>query len=319
MRIQIPFSKTPIFSSNPSKIRLTNSVNVLKQFLEAAEGRVLVLTGAGISTDSGIPDYRGPNGTYTTNKTYRPIFYHEFIQHHRFRQRYWARSYFGFPTIAKALPNSAHYALTTLQNQNLISKIITQNVDGLHHNSGSRNILELHGTLHEVKCLQCGYTRKRTDFQSRLAKLNTAWATYSRAFERDGLTPRVNPDGDVEPPKDTSYDLFIYPSCDSCKTGIYKPSVVFFGENIHPRVKQSADEMIEECSALLIVGSSLATYSAFRLVKAAKEMGKPVGIVNLRSTRGDDLADFKIEERCSDLFRRMLNEDEKGDGGHASK
>ncbi|KAG9288044.1 hypothetical protein G9A89_017639 [Geosiphon pyriformis] len=277
-----------------------------EKLLNLFEGRVLVVTGAGVSTDSGIPDYRGPNGTYIINKTYKPIFYHEFAAHHRFRQRYWARSYIGWPQIQKARPNITHYALAQLQSKGYIDEIITQNVDSLHQEAQSQNILELHGTLNKVHCLQCGNLESRTKYQQMLSDLNPIWAEFSRHIEASDIQQRMNPDGDADLPS-TSYETFKYPSCVKCRDGVYKPSVVFFGENIIQNVKQRAAEIVQQSDSMLIIGSSLTTYSAYRLVKLGHDLGKKIGIINLGPTRGDHLAIVKVEEACGTVLPSIVN------------
>lgn len=206
----------------------------------------------------------------------------------------------GWPQIQRAFPNPTHHSLVSLHRSGHIAHIITQNVDGLHQTAGSptQHTTELHGTLHEVHCLTCSHAIPRDDFQATLARMNPDWARWAAELTHTGTRSRTNPDGDVELPASVSYANFAYPSCPSCGTGIIKPSVVFFGENIHQHVKLMSFQAIEQNSAVLVIGSSLTTYSAFRLVKMAKEMGKQVGIVNLGTTRGDEVADFKIDLGC---------------------
>ncbi|RUP44820.1 DHS-like NAD/FAD-binding domain-containing protein [Jimgerdemannia flammicorona] len=288
------------------------AIRAVADLLKDSGGKVVVLTGAGVSTDSGIPDYRGEKGAYAVNANYKPIYFQEFVSIHPFRQRYWARGYLGWSQIQHAHPNATHHSLASLHRAGLISHLITQNVDRLHQAAGSLpdHTTELHGTLHEVHCLSCSHTVSRDEFQATLAQMNPDWAQWAAGLEQSGTRPQTNPDGDVELPASISYAGFAYPSCGSCGTGVMKPSVVFFGENIHPRVKQVSFQAVERSKAVLVVGSSLATYSAFRLVKVAKELGKQVGIVNLGVTRGDSIADFKVDLGCALVFsgvQRMLD------------
>ncbi|CAG8514708.1 1416_t:CDS:2 [Ambispora gerdemannii] len=274
----------------------------LLSLIKYESGRLLLMTGAGVSTDSGIPDYRGPKGTYTVNKNYKPTYYQEFAAHHHIRQRYWARSYFGWPRMQRVKPNSTHFAFAKLQSLGHIQEIITQNVDALHQAAGSHDILELHGTLHQVHCMQCGHINSRIDHQKILSELNPAWAEFLELVEHTKERPRLNPDGDVELPSNVSYETFKYPPCEKCHQGIYKPSLVFFGGNISENVKERSNDMILRNDSVLIVGSTLTTYFAFKLVKLAKELGKNVGIINLGPTKGDDLADYKIEAHCGKVI-----------------
>jgi len=206
--------------------------------------------------------------------------------------------------VRKAHPNPTHYAVTRLQSLGHISEIITQNVDGLHHAAGANDILELHGTLHNVHCMHCNQVESRIDFQKKLNILNPAWTEFSRMVEQSEVHPRSNPDGDVDLPSNASYETFQYPPCQSCQ-GVIKPSVIFFGENLKPKTKQQATEMVERCNSILVMGSSLATYSAYRLVRLAKNLGKTIGILNWGITRGDDYADLKIEVKCGSIMPKV--------------
>ncbi|CAG8488229.1 15599_t:CDS:2 [Cetraspora pellucida] len=256
-------------------------------------GKVLVLTGAGISTDSGIPDYRGPR----------------FTTFHQSRQRYWARSYLGWPLMKKAQPNISHYALSKLQLNNYIQQIITQNVDGLHQEFDSKkNILELHGSLNQIHCLNCGHIKQRSDYQLILSNLNPKWNDFLNNVESGKFSPVVRPDGDMDLPYGTSYDSFNYSSCVQCSIGIYKPSVVFFGENVKDNIRQESIDLVKDCKSILVVGSSLATYSAFRIVKLASDLGKDIAIINLGETRGDNLSFLKIDFPCADLLPEIANQ-----------
>jgi NAD-dependent deacetylase sirtuin 4 len=200
----------------------------LRQFLEAARGKTMVLTGAGISTDSGIPDYRGPNGVYNRNKDFRPIQFQEFIGAHTYRQRYWARSFLGWPKILNTKPNGSHHALTELQRTGVVSGIVTQNVDRLHTKSGSHSVVEMHGSLHEVECQGCDHVTSRQSYQEALQEMNPKVAQWSmehpdKAAGDVASSDKVNPDGDID--ISWNYDDFVYPACSKCG-GVMKPRYV---------------------------------------------------------------------------------------------
>src|SRR3954463_2957226 len=248
-------------------------------------GRVVVLTGAGLSTDSGIPDYRGPG-----SPSRQPMTYQEFLSGPRARQRYWARSHLGWSRMRGAAPNSGHAALAMLDPELLI----TQNVDGLHEAAGSRRLVALHGRIADVVCLSCRRTTSRARLAQRMAAANPDYADLHAAAE-------TRPDGDVD--LDDTGD-FVVPDCDDCG-GVLKPDVVFFGENVPaPRVQQCYDavDALTPEDALLTVGSSLTVMSGFRFVRRAAKAGTPVVIVNRGQTRGDDLATVKIHAGCSEFL-----------------
>ena len=245
-------------------------------------GGVLVLTGAGISTDSGIPDYRGPTGA---SRRYAPMTYQTFVGDAAARRRYWARSHLGWQQIARAEPNRGHYAVAELQRAGVVDAVITQNVDGLHQAAGSTDVVELHGGLDRTVCLDCGDRRPRLELAERLAAMNAGLVMRARA---------INPDGDVELPED-ELDGFAMAACELCGGELLKPDVVFFGESVPPeRVRQSFD-LVDAARALLVLGSSLTVFSGFRFVRAAHRRGIPIAIVNQGATRADDLADIRID------------------------
>lgn len=289
----------------------------IADFIYSARGRLAVLTGAGLSTDSDIPDYRGANGIYTRNAAYKPIMFQEFATRHGFRQRYWARSYYGYPKMLTSKPNKGHLALAKLHDGGLVhpSGLVTQNVDGLQQKAGAapEGVIELHGTLSTVGCLSCGHTVPREWVQEQLAEMNPAWrdsVPLPQATEtlmgaqhasevpgtRDQGTGKVNPDGDLD--LVTDFSSYRYPDCPHCRAGILKPSVTFFGENIPVETKNLVSDVVAESDALLVIGTSLATYSALRIVKQAVSEGKPVGILNIGETRGDSLATWKLQVGC---------------------
>ncbi len=250
-------------------------------------GSVVALTGAGISTESGIPDYRGPG---TRERARNPIQYRAFLDDPSTRQRYWARSLAGWPRIASAAPNAGHHAITALERRGVVTGLITQNVDRLHHAAGSTPI-ELHGALAEVICLTCGALEDRAELQRRLMLLNP-WFDADAAYAPDG-------DADLE-----HVAGFRVADCLACG-GVLKPHVVFFGENVpKPRV-DAAFALVDAARALLVVGSSLTVYSGYRFVRRAAELGKPVAIVNLGPTRGDPLATLRIDAPAGEVLSAL--------------
>jgi NAD-dependent SIR2 family protein deacetylase len=241
-----------------------------------AAREVAVLTGAGLSTESGIPDYRGATGSL---RRHTPMTYQDFVASAAGRQRYWARSHLGWRTITCSQPNTGHYAVAALQSAGYVSGVITQNVDGLHRAAGSADAIELHGGLDRVICLGCGADSTREELDERLHAANPGF--------RDRVeSARINPDGDVEL-DDTFVAAFRIASCSACGTGMLKPDVVFFGENVpRPRVQQCYD-LIDRSRALLVLGSSLTVMSGLRFVRHAAKAYKPVAIINQGQTRGD--------------------------------
>ncbi|PIA47594.1 hypothetical protein AQUCO_01400315v1 [Aquilegia coerulea] len=229
------------------------------------------MTGAGISTESGIPDYRSPNGAYSTG--FKPITHQEFVRSIRARRRYWARSYAGWRRFTAAQPGPGHISLAALEKVGRINFMITQNVDRLHHRAGS-NPLELHGTVYSVICLDCGSSLCRNEFQDQVKALNPKWATAIENLNIGSPTPgsdksigmKQRPDGDVEIDEKFWEEDFHIPPCRKCN-GVLKPDVVFFGDNVPKDRADEAMEAAKGCDAFLILGSSLMTMSAFRLVR----------------------------------------------------
>ena len=247
--------------------------------------RIFVLTGAGCSTSSGIPDYRDADGTW---KRKPPVTYQAFLDDTATYRRYWARSFVGWPRFAGARPNAAHHALAALEAGGTLSIVVTQNVDGLHQRAGSAAVVDLHGRLDDVVCLVCGRRSPRSDLQSVLAGANTGWrATHA------GLAP----DGDADIGDDVAAG-FQPPSCSVC-AGMLKPDVVFFGENV-PRLRyQAAVAALQASDAMLVVGSSLMVYSGYRFARMAHAAQLPIAIVNRGHTRADPLAMLKLDADCA--------------------
>ncbi|PRZ41321.1 NAD-dependent SIR2 family protein deacetylase [Antricoccus suffuscus] len=252
---------------------------------------VVTLTGAGMSTDSGIPDYRGPDAVPRTQMTFQ-----EFAASETARQRYWARSYVGFAKFRRADPNAGHVALAKLQTFGFVDAVITQNVDGLHEDAGSSPVIDLHGRISEVICLNCGTVSSREFLQSRFTAANPGFLEqYDGAAAPDA-------DADIE---DT--DSFYTQPCLICG-GVLKPNVVLFGENVaKPKVEHCRD-LVEAATGLLVLGSSLHVQSGLRFVRWASRSGIPVAIVNRGATRGDEFADVRIESGCSETLAVLITD-----------
>lgn len=250
--------------------------------------RFTVLTGAGISTESGIPDYRSPR----PGPRPAPMQHDTFVRDADARRRYWARSAAGYPRVASAKPNAAHRALAELEDAGLVTGIITQNVDGLHQRAGSRRVVELHGALCRVRCLACGDVVSRDDVQDRLARLNPAHP----------LDAAIRPDGDAAL-ADALVERFEVPGC-ACG-GVWMPDVVFFGGSVPRPTVADAWALYEDGDALLVVGSSLAVYSGFRFVVRAAKEGHPTGLLTLGPTRADDRVDVKVSAPLGTALPRL--------------
>lgn len=328
---------------------LPGAVAALHEFLasplparKGLSDSTLVLTGAGLSVASGLADYRGKNGTYRLNQTYRPIYFHEFLSSHEARKRYWARSFLGWTNLHKARPNAGHFAVRDLGRLGGVRKVITQNVDSFHPGAHPDiPTLELHGYLRSLVCTSCHEEFPRDVFQEDLARLNPAWAAFlveaiasgaletENPAERRAKGMRTNPDGDVDLPN-APYTTFRYPACQRClanpplapdgtrhtveidqegawkstsSAGILKPAVIMFGESIPAEVKLAAEQAVDEAGRMLILATSLATYSAWRLAKRAKDRGVPLAIVNMGGVRGEE------------AFSANLRDGQKGDEG----
>lgn len=263
--------------------------------LMAAHRRWFALTGAGVSTGSGIPDYRDRNGDW---KRQRPVQYQEFMTDPLVRARYWARSMVGWRSFAAASPNAAHLALARLEKMGRIGLLVTQNVDGLHQAAGSRRVTDLHGRLDRVHCMSCRQGSRRAAWQHLLKERNQRW---------DGLDAPVAPDGDADL-RGLDFSSFDVPGCPSCG-GIVKPDVVFFGEGV-PRWRHAqATAALASSDAMLVAGSSLMVYSGYRYAVAAARLGKPVYAVNIGRTRADHLLTMKASDPVggvlSDLATRL--------------
>ncbi|HEX2206693.1 MAG TPA: NAD-dependent protein deacetylase [Longimicrobium sp.] len=266
----------------------------LEPLLDLLRGRrAVVLAGAGCSTESGIPDYRGPDA-----KPRSPIQYQEFVRSEPARVRYWARSAVGWPRFSAARPNAGHRALAELEEAGAVQGIITQNVDGLHHAAGSRRVVELHGSLASVRCLSCSEITGRDAFQHRLLSMNADWSGRLRDVEQA-------PDGDAELPA-WAMETFRVPECEACG-GVIKPDVVFFGENVPPGRVEEAWRLFAEGDVLLVAGSSLTVYSGRRFIYRAQRDGVPIAIVNIGPTRADEMATAKVEGPLGRILPRLAD------------
>ncbi|SFN29386.1 NAD-dependent protein deacetylase [Dokdonella immobilis] len=259
-------------------------IEALREFVDRHE-RLFVLTGAGCSTDSGIPDYRDADGGW---KRSPPVTLQAFLGDRETRRRYWARNMLGWGRFGSASPNLAHHALAQLEEQGRLQVLLTQNVDRLHQRAGSSNVIDLHGRMDRVRCLGCGECIAREALQPDLLARNAAWV---------GLAARPAPDGDADL-EAIDFTDFEEPACAHCG-GLLKPDVVFFGENVpRERVERAVDHL-QRADAMLVVGSSLMVYSGFRFARMAAQLGTPIAAVNLGRTRADDLLALKVGLPCA--------------------
>jgi NAD-dependent SIR2 family protein deacetylase len=257
--------------------------------------RVFVLTGAGVSTASGIPDYRDTDGAW---KRPPPVTYQALVGDPATYRRYWARSYVGWPSFSTAAPNAGHRALTAFEETGRITALVTQNVDTLHQRAGSRAVIDLHGRLDRVVCLGCGDEQARTELQARMTAVNAGWQPRDAALAPDG-------DADIDAAAVLKFEP---PHCTICG-GLLKPDVVFFGENV-PRLRSAqAVAALESADAMLVVGSSLMVYSGFRFARMAHERGASVAILNRGQTRADALVDLKLESDCGAVLAALFTSD----------
>ena len=278
----------------------SNPITPLHEFVRRHR-RLFVLTGAGCSTASGIPDYRDADGEW--KRVARPVMLQDFLANEHTRKRYWARSLVGWKRMSGARPNDAHRSLATLEHEGRIEQLVTQNVDGLHQAAGSRDVIDLHGRVDVVRCMSCEQRSTRAQLQAELIARNPGFA------DLDAL---VAPDGDADLDS-VDFAAFDVPGCEACG-GLLKPDVVFFGESVPKERVRRAMAALERSDAMLIVGSSLMVYSGFRFADAMAQAGKPIAAVNLGKTRADNLLELKITARCADALAFLL-----GDAGVAGR
>ncbi|KAF0313164.1 NAD-dependent protein lipoamidase sirtuin-4, mitochondrial [Amphibalanus amphitrite] len=273
-----------------STTELAEFERVLRRF-----PRLAVITGAGISTESGVPDYRSAEVGLYARRGHRPITYQEFVSSEPARRRYWARNFAGWPRFSSVQPNAAHHALADWQRRGRCSSLVTQNVDGLHSAAAGGEVTELHGSAHRVRCLGCDFAQSRHQLQRVLERANPQFAAEAPAALR--------PDGDVELDQD-QVSRFVVPPCPDCG-GLLMPDIVFFGDSV-PRARvDSVRQAVADADALLVVGSSLHVYSAYRHVLQAVELDRPVLILNIGPTRGDKHAFYKLDGRAGLVLPRL--------------
>ncbi|XP_070151245.1 NAD-dependent protein deacylase Sirt4 isoform X3 [Polyergus mexicanus] len=265
----------------------------LKEFIDKHH-RLCILTGAGISTESGIPDYRSAEVGLYARSNHKPVLYKEFCNSDAIRRRYWARNYIGWSRFSSLKPNVTHKILKDLEYVGKVGCIVTQNVDNLHSKAGSKEVIELHGTAFRVMCLNCDHKICRYELQEVFQKLNPSMIA---------ITQMIRPDGDVELSQAQVED-FNVPACDNCG-GILKPDIIFFGDNVPRNIVQNVKNNVENSDALLILGTTLTTFSAYRIVLQAIEANKPIAIVNIGKTRADEFVNLRVEGRCGDILSKV--------------
>ncbi|MFQ6005784.1 MAG: NAD-dependent protein deacetylase [Woeseia sp.] len=270
-----------------------SDIDILVEFLHRHE-IIAVLSGAGCSTASGIPDYRDEYGNW---KNARPVQYGDFVNNCSVRKHYWARSYAGWSRVSSARPNAAHLALADLERSGHVMSLITQNVDNLHRKAGSRRVVDLHGVLQKIRCLHCSLKGQRSDWQARLEDCNPHWNPGISCYAADGDAALSTSD---------CMD-FKVPDCPRCG-GVIKPDVVFFGEPVPSETVTAASRVLEQSDALLVVGSSLMVFSGYRFVRLAEDRRIPVAIINRGRTRADAIADHKLSSDCTDILPRLVDE-----------
>jgi NAD-dependent SIR2 family protein deacetylase len=285
-RATVPLTATVATGSSAGVVELAPLVELLRS------GNIVVLSGAGLSTESGIPDYRGPEG----KRRVTPMMYREFVDSAANRQRYWARSFVGWRRFVVAEPNIGHLAVTAMQQAGLLRSIITQNVDGLHQRAGSCDVLELHGSLDRVLCLQCGDRSSRVELDERMRTANPDFVATAH---------EIRPDGDVVL-DDEEVRSFQLVRCLVCSSDLLKPDVIFFGESVPKPVVTRCFAEVERSDGLLVLGSSLQVMSGYRFVLRASEFGLPVAIVTRGNTRGDEQATIKIDAPLGETLERLL-------------
>jgi NAD-dependent SIR2 family protein deacetylase len=272
----------------------TSDSEQLRHFLDS-HSRIFLLTGAGISTASGIPDYRDANGNW---KRRAPVTYQDFLRDPALRARYWARSFVGWPMVERAQPNAAHRALVELEARGCTTALVTQNVDGLHERAGHRDVIDLHGRIDRAVCLDCAKPVARVEIQKRLIDEHPDWVARTASFAPDG-------DADLD---DVDFSTFRPPICDACG-GLLKPDVVFFGENVPRERYASACRELDEADAMLAIGTSLMVYSGYRFARMAREKGLPLAILTRGVTRADGIATLKIDAECAPVLSAAIGVD----------
>ena len=288
-----PLPHTPLPEDLPPLPREDHPVEALTELFQRYP-RWVVLTGAGCSTEAGIPDYRGPSGVW---RSQRPVLLADFLRSHHHRQRYWARSLVGWRHFGVARPAAPHHKLAHLERAGRIPLLVTQNVDRLHQEAGHQEVLELHGTNHQVVCLQCRAKWFRVHIQAQMEQTNPHWL-HQRG--------RITPDGDADP-GDVDYSTFIPPRCEACG-GILKPDVVFFGESVPRERVELVHNAVKNADGLLVVGSSLMVWSGLRFVLAAREWAIPTACINDGITRADGGWTVKVAGPCGKILTDLVGQ-----------
>jgi NAD-dependent SIR2 family protein deacetylase len=284
-------ASAPLGHHGPVHRSMADAVEALAQM--AGGGGVVVLSGAGLSTESGIPDYRGPTGAL---RRHTPMTYQTFVGDAAGRQRYWARSHLGWRHVVRARPNNGHAALARLERRGLVTGVVTQNVDGLHQAAGAHQVIELHGSLDRVVCLGCGALSARDELDRRLRAANPGFDAHVTA---------INPDGDADL-ADAALEAFRIVGCSACAGGTLKPDVVFFGETVPRDRVERAFDWVEHARLLMVLGSSLTVMSGYRFVLRARKEGIPVAIVNQGATRGDSHAALTVDAALGGLLTELV-------------
>ncbi|KAI8425440.1 hypothetical protein MSG28_007185 [Choristoneura fumiferana] len=267
----------------------------LREFINRHQ-KILVLTGAGISTESGIPDYRSEEVGLYARSNHKPVQYQEFVKYPKVRQRYWARNFVGWPRFSSVEPNGSHLAINRLEKAGKVTAVVTQNVDRLHQKAGSEYVIELHGSGYIVKCLSCPYEIDRTELQEVMMRNNPAM---------ESSFTMIRPDGDVELSKE-QVDEFRVPLCPKCD-GPLKPNIVFFGDNV-PKVRvEQVRSQVASSDAVFVLGTSLTVYSSYRIILQAKEENKEVVLLNIGPTRADNIVDIKVSTKCGEILPKLCN------------
>lgn len=266
----------------------------VNEFVRNAK-KLFVVTGAGLSTESGIPDYRSEGVGLYSRTNHKPMQHSDFLSSSDKRKMYWARNYASWPMFSSFKPNKSHLTLADWEKKGKIWHHVTQNVDGLMKKSGSIRLTELHGTSYKVKCLGCDFRLTRDSMQKLIESHNADWSEESAD---------IAPDNDVRLTNE-QVKSFKLPDCPKCKKDLLKPDIVFFGDNIAKPIVQNVNKLLSESDALLAIGTTLQVYSSYRILLKAKELGIPISIINIGPTRGDHMASFCVSTKCSDIIQNI--------------
>jgi NAD-dependent SIR2 family protein deacetylase len=276
--------------------------NLASRILRENGGLTCIITGAGVSTESGIPDYRGPEGRYMQTAS-KPMTHQEFMGEDWNRKRFWSRAIVGFKSFDKAKPNRSHFSIAGLERNHLLNGLITQNVDRLHHRAGSKHVVELHGRGDMVECMTCGNQKPREEYHKDLIEENRNWL---RSIEGKSYTLTADGDAIID---ESDVHSFCVLSCDVCAVGVLKPSYVFFGGAVPTHVSEAALDAVTKCKALFLVGSTASTFSCYRLVKAARDQGAYVSVINRGPTRVDELSHSVFDNAsCGEFLEQLVKE-----------